>query len=191
MLSIFISKTHEFYRFFQIKHREIEKFNEKIKQIIIAIVVSNFFSNRFAFSFRNTIKSVFSKSIEFSVEWNTNINVFRRIVQKFREYTIVYKISIIFENFLNSHITNSIFSNFNSSNDSSITKTFWISRHRDVLLQSIVKTIERRRIFTFNFSSIINQNQRNRNLFLFEFIRFNCKMSCNDINKQQNSKLQN
>ena len=41
------------------------------------------------------------------------------------------------------------------------------------MLQSIVKTIERRRIFTFNFSSIINQNQRNRNLFLFEFIRFN------------------
>ena len=74
---------------------------------------------------------------------------------------------------MNSHITSSVFSNFNSSNDSSITKIFWISRHRDALLQSIVKTIERRRIFTFNFSSIINQSQRNRNLFLFEFIRFN------------------
>ena len=41
------------------------------------------------------------------------------------------------------------------------------------MLQSSVKTVERRRIFTFSFSSIINQNQRNRNLFLFEPIRFN------------------
>ena len=165
---------HEFHRFFQIKHREIEKLSEKIRQIIIVIVVSNFSFSRFIFNFRNTtIKSIFSKSIEFSVEWNTNINDFRRIAQEFREYIIIYRISIIFRNFFNSHITSSIFSNFNSSNDSSITKTFWISRHRDVLTQSFVETINWRRIFTFNFLSIINQNQRNRNLFLFEFIRFN------------------
>ena len=173
MSSVLISKTHEFHRFFQIRHREIEKFNEKIKQIIIAIVVSNFSFSRFAFSSRNTIKSVFSKSIEFPVEWNTNISVFRRAVQKFREYITVYKASTIFRNFLNSHITSSVFSNFNSPNDSPATKIFWISRHRDVLLQSIVKTVERRRVFTFSFSSIISQSQRSRNLFLFESIRFN------------------
>ena len=171
MSSTFISKIHEFHRFFQIRHREIEELNEKIKQIIVAIVASNLSFSRFAFSSRNTtIKSIFSKSVEFSVEWSTNISAFRRAVQEFREYTTIYKVSIIFRNFLNSHITSSILSNFNSSNDSSAIRVFWISRYHDVLS---IETVDQRRIFTFNFSSIINQNQRSRSLFLFESIRFN------------------
>ena len=79
----------------------------------------------------------------------------------------------IYQNFLNSRSINSISSN--SSNDiRSITKISWISRFRNDLIlsffQSFVKT---RRISIFNFSFIISQNRKSRNLFIFEIIRSN------------------
>ena len=180
---IVLFKIFELHRFLQIKHREIDELNEKTKQIVIVIVASSRTSSHFSSSFRNTIvKSVFSNSIDFSIEWSTNINLFRKAIQKFREHTIVYRLFSIFQNFLNSRSISLISSN--SSNDiRSITRISWISRFRDDLISSFFQSsVKTRRVSIFSFSFIINQDRRSRSLFIFEIIRSNNSIETFDRN---------
>ena len=96
------------------------------------------------FNSRITIRTAFSKSIEFSIEWDTNIIVFRRAIQKFREHIATYRVFVTFQNFLHSQSANFNLSSSNSFDESVASRT-----------KRFFNFFSSQSIFVFNFSLFI------------------------------------
>ena len=152
LFSIIVFRIFEFHRFLQIKHREVDEINEEIRQIIATVVFSNRSFTNFSSSSRITVRTAFSKSIEFSIEWDTDIVVFRRAAQKFREHIATYRVSATFQSFLHSQSANSNSSSSSSSDESVASRT-----------RRFFNFFSSQSIFTFNFSFLI-VHSRNRSL---------------------------
>ena len=156
--SIFVISTiFEFHRFLQIKFKNIAKFNNDIKQIIVVIVALYFVFVFLIFNFWsiNTKQTIFVEFVDFFVEWNIDIIRFRRTYQKFRKHIVVYRTSTIFRNFIEIRhsFVNSKFNNFFNEYQLIFIDALQRVRFRNVLsLNSI-----------FNFSSLSNLNQKNYN----------------------------
>ena len=159
-----IAQIFEFHRFLQTRLKNIDEFNEKIKQIIVVIVALHFVFTFSTFNSRtvNTKKTIFVESMNFFVKWNTNINRFRRVFQKFRKHTVFYKKSTIFRNFIEIRQSSfsSIFNNFFNERQTSITNVL----RRNQQFYNVLSSHS-----TLSYSSLSNRNQKsqwnhNRNL---------------------------
>ena len=154
-----ITQIFEFHRFLQIKLKNIVEFNNDIKQIIVVIVASHSVFTFSIFNFRSTISNrvIFVDFVDFFVKWNTNINRFRRVFQKFRKHIVFYKNSTIFRNFIEIRQSsfNSSFSNF--FDEHQLTQTNVSKRFQ------FYNVLNFENILTFNFSSFSNRNQKNHN----------------------------
>ena len=93
--------------------------------------------------------------MNFFVKWNTNINRFRRVFQKFRKHIVFYKKSTIFRNFIEIRQSsfNSIFSNFFNECQISITN----ASRRNQQFYNVLNSHS-----TFNYSSFSNRSQKNQ-----------------------------
>ena len=152
---IVITTIFEFHRFLQIELKSIVELSDEIKQTIVVIVASHFASIFSVFSFRSiNSKRVDSfEFVDFFVEWNTDINRLRRVFQKFRKHTVVYRDFSTFRSFLKirQFSANSFFSDFSTSKRQFISTN--ASRRRQ-----FYNVLSLDHISTFSFFSLINRN---------------------------------
>ena len=152
-----IAQIFEFHRFLQTKLKSIDELNEEIKQIIVVIVASHSVFTFSTFNSRtvNIEKTIFVESMSFFIKWNTNINRFCRVFQKFRKHTVFYRESTVFRNFIEIRQSslNSIFSNFFNERQISITN---VSR-RNQQFYNVLNSHS-----TLNYSSFSNRSQKSQ-----------------------------